>query len=56
MLFAAPTRSPGRLKIDVVGGSAAALEMDVRRANRALLRSALLLFTLMDRPLPDVLE
>jgi len=29
--------------------------MDARRASRALLRSALLLFTLMEIPLPEML-
>src|SRR5207244_10870286 len=50
MPFAAPTRSPGRRRIDAGAGSAATADMDARRASRALLRSAWLLFTLMDRP------
>src|ERR1700730_10418003 len=53
--FAAPTRSHGRRGNDVAAGSATTGELGARRANRALLRSALLLFTLMTIPLPDML-
>ena len=52
--FAAPTRSHGRRGNDVAAGSATTGELGARRANRALPRSALLLFTLMEIPLPDM--
>ena len=54
--FAAPTRSHGRRENAVGAGSATTGEMAARRASRALLRSALLLFTLMEIPSPMLVD